>query len=142
MTHRRIAAVGCLLGLAAVGLSGAGARQASGPPAPTGAVAPQAMLMYWVDRSYNQMKLASVQKKGERGEQYAWLLAELSNVNKAHSDNAKFLELADAASKLSVEAAGAFKEGKFDQAKELAKQIDSKCDACHHEFRKDDDGDG
>ena len=133
MTKYRAGAAGCLLILAAVGLSGA--RQDEGANKSSPAIAPPSMLMYWIDRSYKQMKLASMQKKSDRGEQYAWLLAELTHANKRHSDNAKFQELSDATSKLSVSAAGAFKAAEFDRARELAKQIDQKCNACHDQFR-------
>jgi hypothetical protein len=139
MTQYRAAAVGCLLVFAAVTLSGARSWRRQDAAKGESSLAPPSVLMYWVDRSYKQMKLAGMQKKSDRGEQYAWLLAELTNANKRHSENAKFKELSDATSQLSVSAAAAFKAAEFDRAGELAKQIDQKCNACHDQFRDTED---
>lgn len=111
----------------------------SQPTTRPGTVAPLHAVMYWVDRSFRQVKLAATQKRKERGARYAWLLAELSNVNTRHSGNRTYQNWAREVSTLAAQVAGAFKAEDFDKAKALAKQIAQRCTACHDQFRDEED---
>ncbi len=112
---------------------------AAGLLGPGQPVAPEEMLMLWHDRAYGQLKLAILKKKAQRGVEQAWLLAELANANQGHNNDPRYKAFAASLSKLAADAAGALQDEKFDPAKDLLRQMDQQCTACHDQFRNDDD---
>lgn len=110
---------------------------AAGMRGPGEPVAPEGILMIWHDRAYGQLKLAILKKKAQRGIEHAWLLAELANANQGHNADPQYKAFAASLSKLAADAAGALKEEKFGPARELLKQMDQQCTACHDQYRTD-----
>lgn len=124
-----------LFGAAALLSTGAGTQSTESALKP---VAPRDDLMHWHDRAFGQVRLGIAQKDAEKAKSYAWLLAELANVNTQHSDDPKYKELAGKLRDGMVAVAEAIEKEEFDKAKQLAMDSGKNCKSCHDAFKKDD----
>lgn len=111
---------------------------ADDPPTTQGAVAhdfkpaaPHGVLMAWHDQAFGQMRLAIARKDAEKAQQYAWLLAELANVNSTHRADEQFRGFANKLRDECAALAEAAGKGDLERGKQLASQINATCTACH-----------
>jgi hypothetical protein len=85
---------------------------------------------------FSQIKDCIAEKSWKDGERYAWILAELANVNHYQRDNAEYQAFADQMSAQCIELAKNLKQRDEKAAKESYNQVGQTCGACHKKFQE------
>ncbi len=135
-----VGVVGACVGLMVV------SGQASPPPAtPTESerafkpVAPISSLMYAQDMHFERIHSLLVDEhetdRAIKIRHEAMTLAELANVNRLHKDKNDYRHWADEVKAFAMELGTAAANGDFVTAKNLYKQINTSCTACHKKYQ-------
>ena len=82
------------------------------------------------------LKTAVIDNKWPDAKKYAWLLAELANVNRQHAPDAKYAEYAGEMVTKSMELAGKMKDKDAKAAAAGLADLAQVCSACHKAYRK------
>jgi cytochrome c556 len=93
-------------------------------------------MMHGQKKLFDQIKSAITDDKLKDGVSYAWLLAEVANVNHYQKDDPAYQTLADKMSQQSVKLAELMEKGDAKLAKNQFSQIGRTCGACHDQFNK------
>ena len=115
------------------------ARAQDKPPAATSTFKPVQKIVVMMNgqkKLFGEIKAAIVDEKLKEGETFAWLLAEIANVNHYQNDNTAYQSLADQMSQQCVLLAELMGKGDAKLAKEQFSQIGRTCGACHDQFAK------
>jgi len=119
------------------------AQNAPGPAAEYKPAAPVPALMLDQEHHFNQIKdligNAGAKNRFEVMEQQAYVLAELGNVNYYQRKAKDYQEWAMTMREDSKSLAVAAKKQDVETAKTLLKKINDTCNACHKQYREDDD---
>jgi hypothetical protein len=94
------------------------------------------VMMNGQKKLFGEIKAAIVDEKMKEGESFAWLLAEIANVNHYQNDSSAYREFADQMSRQCVQLAELMGKGDAKLAKEQFSQIGRTCGACHDQFAK------
>lgn len=126
--------VGCVGG--ATSLSALGGSQQGGVPVPFKPVLEVEQLMENQQIAFKGLKAAILDKKWQDARKYAWLLAELANVNRQHATEAKYSDFAGAMVDKSMDLANKLKSKDAKVASAELAELNQICSSCHKAYRK------
>jgi soluble cytochrome b562 len=122
-------------------LAAGGDRKPVGGPADSvfRPVAPLHALMYAEGEHYDRINALLIDPKEQdriaRIRDEAMTLAELANVSRLHNENSDFRQWAEQLRDASIALANAANGGDLAAAKELSKQMNATCMACHKKYQ-------
>jgi DNA repair ATPase RecN len=88
------------------------------------------------ERLFKDLQASIAGKKWKEGRHYAWILAELANVNHYQNGDSDYTRRADAMKAECVELARAMTKKDEAAAKALFSRVNQTCNGCHEQFVK------